>query len=1028
MESRFLCICFDDRSNKYIEESKVANMTVREMFQQNVLDNDLRLLICTPSFMISMSKNEVPLKKYPQLIFTQRRTKYQRPDYYLYLSKDFPSDFVKIFFTVKHNTTFMVPKIPLVFDILELNNLRVKDVLDDISKLLVGDATVKKLQFNGIDLDENEIIGNYINFDVDGNELFVVIEFNENGIKKLQKRTNILHEIKITEQQFLDDIFQIVSFWEFNIKVKNLMNDLERDFIFRDFDIIQKNHNNFLSAFCEAERNNFSTNAGQLFLENKQILKALIDYIHKYPSINELFEIKKANKGFNAALMELQQENDGRDILSYLITPVQRLPRYLLFLNELIKVTPYFHPDLFFLQKAINVIEKANKKADTYIERAKQRTVLKKIEDKMKKYNIRLAESYRRIEMLVDISLSDQKNLSKAQLCLCNDLVFIYKDKGKTAKLIYSKSISTFHYLPIIGEFRSILIPYIADNKGKYERKELTVMFTKSEEKTQFLDNIKHLLDDIRIKKNHKPRLIVWTLNSISDSLPSICQHNCISNGKSLIFYGGISSFQRIACSDFSTYNQKYFCNYPLSEITTIESGLFGRRKSTFTYLNEHFYVIGGLIGSKEVPEIMKYDLRSKQWHQFNIKFLINCSGHTCVAYQNKLYVYSGKSKEEGLIPDIYVLDPLLETVEKLEISGLKPEPRVGHSAVVKDGKMYIFGGKGKRGLLSDLWSFDFQKKEWTRKQLSRQLNPRKGHMAFVIGNEMVIIGGLSDYLETLSFSIDLDSFVLSEIEDFGNFPQSLRYASGAVLDNNDIIIYGGMEFKSKNPLSTLYTLSLSKEWISYITRKKQPIEPNSQVSQSLWNNILNLSRCHTIIAHRSTYIPIQEQKNSRKYKIFEKNEEKNQERTSLTSLIRPSTSYFLLSDVNSKKLSEEISIEKISSDDDVSFTYLNLIKERKQKQTSTHFMNNFVIAGETTSSRFINKRSNSLMPSHCYTISRRNHGYNEKGKRKITFDQSSFEYGQEEETEMKDDSINVSKEAIKSKNRTNSLKKRNNY
>ena len=90
--------------------------------------------------------------------------------------------------------------------------------------------------------------------------------------------------------------------------------------------------------------------------------------------------------------------------------------------------------------------------------------------------------------------------------------------------------------------------------------------------------------------------------------------------------------------------------------------------------------------------------------------------------------------------------------------------------------------------------------------------------------------------------------------------------------------------------------------------------------------------------------------------------------------------------------------------------------------------MNNFVIAGETTSSRFINKRSNSLMPSHCYTISRRNHGYNEKGKRKITFDQSSFEYGQEEETEMKDDSINVSKEAIKSKNRTNSLKKRNNY
>lgn len=47
---------------------------------------------------------------------------------------------------------------------------------------------------------------------------------------------------------------------------------------------------------------------------------------------------------------------------------------------------------------------------------------------------------------------------------------------------------------------------------------------------------------------------------------------------------------------------------------------------------------------------------------------------------------------------------------EKIEYKSEEaPIPRAGHSAVIYDNKMYIFGGKDEDNeKLKDLWSFDF--------------------------------------------------------------------------------------------------------------------------------------------------------------------------------------------------------------------------------------------------------------------------------------------------------------------------------
>jgi hypothetical protein len=51
------------------------------------------------------------------------------------------------------------------------------------------------------------------------------------------------------------------------------------------------------------------------------------------------------------------QQQAGGTLESFLITPIQRIPRYVLLLTELLKHTEPSHPDHELLQKAIPLVK-----------------------------------------------------------------------------------------------------------------------------------------------------------------------------------------------------------------------------------------------------------------------------------------------------------------------------------------------------------------------------------------------------------------------------------------------------------------------------------------------------------------------------------------------------------------------------------------------------------------------------------------------------------------------------------------------
>ena len=56
---------------------------------------------------------------------------------------------------------------------------------------------------------------------------------------------------------------------------------------------------------------------------------------------------------------------------------------------------------------------------------------------------------------------------------------------------------------------------------------------------------------------------------------------------------------------------------------------------------------------------------------------------------------------------------------DELEVlGGPEPQPRAGHSAIMYDEKMYIFGGKDEDNeKLKDFWCFDFLSSSWIQKE-----------------------------------------------------------------------------------------------------------------------------------------------------------------------------------------------------------------------------------------------------------------------------------------------------------------------
>lgn len=117
------------------------------------------------------------------------------------------------------------------------------------------------------------------------------------------------------------------------------------------------------------------------------------------------------------------------------------------------------------------------------------------------------------------------------------------------------------------------------------------------------------------------------------------------------------------------------------------------------------------------------------------------------------------------------------------------PSPRFGHSAIVYNNSILIFGGSCYNTNTSELYRFDIKSKRWylviTK---GPSPSPKRGHTAVLWDHQMIVFGGYTDQPEDEFHSLDMQKCVWKAFD----VKVSARYYHAAIVKENQMFIHGG--------------------------------------------------------------------------------------------------------------------------------------------------------------------------------------------------------------------------------------------
>ena len=151
----------------------------------------------------------------------------------------------------------------------------------------------------------------------------------------------------------------------------------------------------------------------------------------------------------------------------------------------------------------------------------------------------------------------------------------------------------------------------------------------------------------------------------------------------------------------------------------------------------DKMYLFGGSNLETENRKFYALDLNSLKWEIIKPKpasesICISRDEHTAVVYENEgsMILFAGFLQGQRT-NDVVKYFFQENRWAKVALKGPQPKPRSGHSAVVHQGSMWVFGGRDDdNNKLNDLWRFDVAAGTWQEIKPSDGVYPleRSGH------------------------------------------------------------------------------------------------------------------------------------------------------------------------------------------------------------------------------------------------------------------------------------------------------------
>lgn len=721
-------------------EGKSAEQ-ILEMFQHQ----NLILFVTTPYFSEPIDKYSNPLHLYPEVIFSSKHKTINEniyegdlpSSYFCFKELTFPHQ-ISLFIYSKVRDA-QIPPFEVIIDLDSVFNGK------DIFQLIDHSFTMDHLKPSTKSFSHNDSAESIIKKARTENIVFH-FQLADSSYKIIKKRVSVLQEIQETEQNYLNDIKLLIEFWEPTIRQLRLFNESELTQIFKDFPTIHKCHLFFLQVLKE-HCCDFSSMVGDIFLEFSDYFKLSLPYISNYHNIIQVINSKPK-------ALTITDPEKGKDITSYLITPVQHIPRYILFLRELLKLTPSCHPDYEELELACSKIQKITVEMDMSTKKAQQMNEIWMIQKSFTK-PFSLISPNRCLKYTINITFKSEQ----CHLYVFNDFVLIASYDKKSQTVLFSSPLLSFHYLPCFSQMGIIVKSRI-----------YYAVFQSEDARQKFVSD----LEDLRLSQDKRSSadlsMFLWSNPFVPKFLPKLSFVDGVQVNDSYVFFGDGS---------LVTINMK------IGAVTFTQSP-FGSRSGFAVTGNEtdRVFVVGGY--NRQCDEyccdVWQFEVFLNKWTNLTRGIYRNSTTptwqfhprceHTAIFDDDKIYVFGGRYRR-SFFNDMAIF---YVTTKKWNVLNLdvSPQPRALHSAVMIDKKIVVLGGHNQQTVFNDVNVFDTSTLKWNAVLVNCSIIPKRyGHRSIALQNMIVTIGGTADgeTVQKPSVIYCADNYSCRSFKCAGNYP-----------------------------------------------------------------------------------------------------------------------------------------------------------------------------------------------------------------------------------------------------------------
>lgn len=336
-------------------------------------------------------------------------------------------------------------------------------------------------------------------------------------------RANVAREIEKTEEDYVKNLNVVIE--HYLKPLKERMEDEKTDAsamanfnsLFSDIQVIRNYNGNLLNDLRpRMQKWSAHQGIGDIFVQMSAFLKVYTQYVSRYnKAMVELTTYKKSDPRVLEMLKKISEEVGNQEINSFLIRPIQRIPRYRLLLKDLLKHTEEDHNDFQALSSAYKQVSDVAEYIEEKASEAERIGKLLDVQSRLLGNETSIAapsRKYVREGRLAVGFAKDNKVRRERMVFLFNDLLVDTKPVKKSGVEVF-KFKNSYHLVQLLPV---VLPDDLKDNRFGFALRadgdtvDVVRFFAAStQERDEWVNELNSLRQDINAKREHHNDLVL---------------------------------------------------------------------------------------------------------------------------------------------------------------------------------------------------------------------------------------------------------------------------------------------------------------------------------------------------------------------------------------------------------------------------------------------------------------------------------------------------------------------------------------